>query len=124
MLSAGDLPYEKNVVKTSFNCDPFAVISYGKTTFRTKIIRHSLNPVWNQTIHLHVKKSDLINNWPVRWCIYDFERFTKNNAICEVDIPIVALVQSCDKPMKNLNRPSIYNPVDMKVDLAIKVKYV
>jgi phosphatidylserine decarboxylase len=48
LVSANDLPYEKNTLKTTFNCDPFAVVSFGKTTFRTKVVRHSLNPQWNQ----------------------------------------------------------------------------
>jgi phosphatidylserine decarboxylase len=50
LVGANDLPFEKNTLKTTFNCDPFAVVSYGKTTFRTKIVRHSLNPQWNQVL--------------------------------------------------------------------------
>ena len=54
VLSASDLPYEKNMLKTSFNCDPFLVASFGKKTFRTRVVRHSLNPTWNQRIYLFI----------------------------------------------------------------------
>jgi phosphatidylserine decarboxylase len=120
IVGANDLPYEKNTLKTTFNCDPFAVVSYGKTAFRTKVIRHSLNPSWNQVIHFHLKQNDIANNWPVKWCIYDFERFTKNNTICEADIPLSTLLGVCEKPVKHPHRPTPFNPVEYDIPLDVK----
>jgi phosphatidylserine decarboxylase len=36
--------------------DPFVVISFGKKVFRTRVIRHSLNPVWDEKLLFHVRR--------------------------------------------------------------------
>ncbi|KAJ3323599.1 hypothetical protein HDV06_001623 [Boothiomyces sp. JEL0866] len=120
LIGAKDLPYEKNSLKTNFNCDPFAVVSYGKKTYRTKVIRHNLNPEWNQSIYLHLKKDDLANDWPITWCIYDYERFHKNNAICESNSYLSRIIEKCDKPAKNPQGPTYYQPVYLDIDMTVK----
>lgn len=79
--SAEDLPRLKNVLKIgwvfsspslflhlsstradfsttfcSFDMDPFVVVSFGKKIFRTRVIRHELNPTWNEKLLFHCKK--------------------------------------------------------------------
>lgn len=46
ICSAANLPMQKNMLRTTFNCDPFTVLSFGKKTYKTRLIRHSLNPQW------------------------------------------------------------------------------
>ncbi|KAJ6532368.1 phosphatidylserine decarboxylase-domain-containing protein [Mycena capillaripes] len=41
--------------RTSFDIDPLVVISFGKN-FRTRVIRHSLNPVWDEKLLFHVSR--------------------------------------------------------------------
>jgi phosphatidylserine decarboxylase len=36
--------------------DPFVDISFGKKIFCTRIIRHSLNPIWDEKLHPHVRE--------------------------------------------------------------------
>ncbi|KAJ3307445.1 hypothetical protein HDV03_000093 [Kappamyces sp. JEL0829] len=120
VVGARNLPYEKSALKNSFNCDPFVCVSFGTKTFRTKVVHHNLNPTWNESIYLHLKKSDLKSEWPLRFRIYDFERFTKNNAIAEIDCKIENLIDSCEKPIRNQNKPTLYPHSEMKVDLKIK----
>jgi phosphatidylserine decarboxylase len=36
--------------------DPFVVISFSKKVFRTRIIRHSLNPTWDEKLLFHVRE--------------------------------------------------------------------
>ena len=121
VVGARNLPYERSTLKNSFNCDPFVVVSFGKTVYRTKIVRHNLNPDWNQAIHFHLKKSDLQAGWPLNFNVYDFERFTKNNAICEVETHILSLIDSCENPVRHPNKPTIYPHSEMILDLKIKV---
>lgn len=40
----------------SFDMDPFVVVSFGKKIFRTRVIRHELNPQWNEKLLFHCKK--------------------------------------------------------------------
>ncbi|KAF7424995.1 hypothetical protein PC9H_009004 [Pleurotus ostreatus] len=47
---ADDLPRLENVTRTGWDIDPFVVISFGKKVFRTRVIRHSLNPVWDKKL--------------------------------------------------------------------------
>jgi phosphatidylserine decarboxylase len=69
-----------------------------------------------------LKRGDIVNNWPVKWCIYDFERFTKNNAICEADIPLSTLLNACEKPIKHPHKPTAYNPVPYEINLEVKTQ--
>lgn len=36
--------------------DPFVVVSFGKKIFRTRVIRHELNPQWDEKLLFHCKK--------------------------------------------------------------------
>lgn len=38
--------------------DPFVVISFGKKVFRTRVIRHSLNPTWDEKLLFHVRRHE------------------------------------------------------------------
>ena len=40
----------------SFDMDPFVVVSFGKKIFRTRVIRHELNPQWDEKLLFHCKK--------------------------------------------------------------------
>jgi phosphatidylserine decarboxylase len=39
--------------------DPFVVVSFGKKVFRTRVIRHSLNPVWDEKLLFHVRRYEI-----------------------------------------------------------------
>ncbi len=41
-------------MRTGWDMDPFVVISSGKKVFHTRVIRHSLNPVWDEKLLFHV----------------------------------------------------------------------
>jgi phosphatidylserine decarboxylase len=47
------------VTRTSFDMDPFVVVSFGKKVFRTRVIRHSLNPVWDEKLLFHVRRYEI-----------------------------------------------------------------
>ena len=55
---ASDLPRMKNMTRTGWDMDPFVVISFGKKVFRTRVIRHSLNPTWDEKLYFHVRKGE------------------------------------------------------------------
>lgn len=38
--------------------DPFVVVSFGKKVFRTRVIRHSLNPTWDERLLFHVRRHE------------------------------------------------------------------
>lgn len=46
----------RSVTRTGWDIDPFVVISFGKKVFRTRVIRHSLNPVWDKKLLSQVRQ--------------------------------------------------------------------
>ena len=45
-------------IRVTYDMDPFVVISFGKKVFRTRVIRHSLNPTWDEKMVFHVRKHE------------------------------------------------------------------
>jgi phosphatidylserine decarboxylase len=89
--SADDLPPEKNVIRTGFDMDPFVIVTYGVSTFRTRAIRHSLKPVWNEKLYFHVKSSE--ENYKIKFAVYDKDKFTNNDFVASQEISISDIIQ-------------------------------
>ena len=53
-----DLPPERNMTRTSFDMDPFVVTSLGKKTYRTRVVNHNLNPVFDEKLVFQVQKHE------------------------------------------------------------------
>ncbi|KAF8516527.1 hypothetical protein JB92DRAFT_2829320, partial [Gautieria morchelliformis] len=49
-------PKLKNLTRLGWDMDPFVVVSFGKKVFRTRVIRHSLNPTWDEKLWFHVRR--------------------------------------------------------------------
>ncbi|KAJ7691093.1 hypothetical protein B0H14DRAFT_3532064 [Mycena olivaceomarginata] len=81
IASAEDVPWLKNMTRTSFDMDPFVVISFGKTVFRTRVIRHSLNPVWDEKLLFHVRRYEI--GYKVRLTAFDWDKLSSNDYISE-----------------------------------------
>lgn len=60
-----------SALKLSYDSDPFVVISYGKKVFRTRVIRHSLNPVWDEKMLFHVRRNE--QNFTVQFSVLDWD---------------------------------------------------
>lgn len=81
--SASDLPKLKNgtsnlcgvliiALRFSFDMDPFVVISFGKKVFRTRVIRHQLNPVWDEKLLFHVRRNE--NAYTIQFAVLDWDK--------------------------------------------------
>jgi phosphatidylserine decarboxylase len=82
------LRYRQGMLRSSFNCDPFVLVSYEKKTYKTQIVRHSLDPVWNQVVPLHLTRKDLQKNWNIGWFVYDYEHFVRNGLVASSETSI------------------------------------
>ncbi|RUS21554.1 phosphatidylserine decarboxylase-domain-containing protein [Endogone sp. FLAS-F59071] len=90
LTSASNLPYVPSVTRVTFDMDPFAVVTFSRSTFRTSVIRHNLNPTWKEKLLLHIRTSELA--FPVRFSIYDSDRITGNDLVASIDIPVQDLI--------------------------------
>ncbi|KAF1957768.1 hypothetical protein CC80DRAFT_491135 [Byssothecium circinans] len=81
-----DLPPEQNVTRTSFDMDPFVVVSLGKKTYRTKTISHNLNPVFDEKLVFQVLRHE--TNYSVSFTVVDKDKFSGNDYVGTVNFPV------------------------------------
>ncbi|KAF2190196.1 hypothetical protein K469DRAFT_699807 [Zopfia rhizophila CBS 207.26] len=81
-----DLPPERNMTRTSFDMDPFVVTSLGKKTYRTKVINHNLNPVFEEKLVFQVLRHE--TNYSLHFSVIDRDKFSGNDYIGAVNFPL------------------------------------
>ena len=90
-----DLPPESNLTKTSFDMDPFVVASLGKKTYRTKTIRHNLNPVFNEKMIFQVLGHE--QAYSFSFTVIDHDKYSGNDFIASVNFPVKDLIEKSPK---------------------------
>ncbi|KAF4554881.1 Phosphatidylserine decarboxylase-like protein 3 [Elsinoe fawcettii] len=81
-----DLPPERNMTRTSFDVDPFVISSLGKKTYRTRVIRHNLNPVFEEKLVFQVLRHEV--NYSLHFTVMDRDKLSGNDFIGNVDLPL------------------------------------
>jgi phosphatidylserine decarboxylase len=62
----------------------------GKKSFKTRFIRHSVNPHWNEVMFFNI--SDDMLRYPVKFSIYDHDKITRNDFVGSVEIPLQSIL--------------------------------
>ncbi|KAJ2928704.1 hypothetical protein H1R20_g8360, partial [Candolleomyces eurysporus] len=94
--SAEDLPRLSNMTRTGWDMDPFVVISFGKKVFRTRVIRHSRNPVWDEKLLFHVRRYE--TSFKVQLGILDWDKLSANDHIGDASFDIRELIDDAPQP--------------------------
>jgi phosphatidylserine decarboxylase len=81
-----DLPPEKNLTRTSFDMDPFVVASLGKKTYRTRVIRHNLNPIFNEKMIFQVLRHE--QRYSMAFTVIDRDKLSGNDFVASASIPL------------------------------------
>jgi phosphatidylserine decarboxylase len=81
-----DLPPEKNSTRTTFDMDPFVVTSLGKKTYRTRVVNHNLNPVYDEKLVFQVQKHEV--NYSLNFAVVDRDKFSGNDFVGTVAFPL------------------------------------
>ena len=99
-----DLPPERNMTRTSFDMDPFVVTSLGKKTYRTRVVRHNLNPVYDEKMVFQVLRHEV--NYSVSFSVVDKDKFSGNDFVGTTYFPLdtVKAVQPVADPVSGLYR--------------------
>lgn len=74
-----DLPPERNMTRTSFDMDPFVVASLGRKTYRTRVIRHNLNPVYDEKMVFQVMRHE--QNYSMSFSVVDRDKLSGNDFV-------------------------------------------
>lgn len=79
--------------------DPFVVISFGKKVFRTRVIRHSLNPTWDEKLLFHVRRYEA--NFELHFTILDWDKLSGNDHVGETSFNLTKLLDKAPKKDPN-----------------------
>ncbi|TFY51364.1 hypothetical protein EVJ58_g10610 [Rhodofomes roseus] len=88
--SAADLPRLKNMTRTGWDMDPFVVISFGKKVFRTRVIRHSLNPTWDEKLLFHVRRYETA--FKIQLTVLDWDKLSSNDHVGDASFNVSELL--------------------------------
>ena len=108
-----DLPPESNLTRTSFDMDPFVVASLGKKTYRTRRVRHNLNPVYNEKMMFQVLNHE--QKYSFAFTVIDHDKYSGNDFIASCDLPLHDLIEKSPKAdpqsgLYDLREPPAYTP--------------
>lgn len=73
-----------------WDMDPFVVVSFGKKVFRTRVIRHSLNPNWDEKLLFHVRRFE--NKFRVQLTVLDWDKLSSNDHVGDASFPVAELL--------------------------------
>ncbi|KAF8957740.1 phosphatidylserine decarboxylase-domain-containing protein [Flammula alnicola] len=93
---ADDLPRLANMTRTGWDMDPFVVISFGKKVFRTRVIRHSRNPVWDEKLLFHVRRYE--TSFKTQLTVLDWDKLSSNDHIGDVYFDVKELMENAPQP--------------------------
>jgi phosphatidylserine decarboxylase len=104
-----DLPPERNVTKTSFDMDPFVVASLGRKTFRTRVIRHSLNPVFDEKMVFQVLRHE--QQFTINFAVVDRDKLSGNDFIGTTSFPVGQIISDAPEPNPDTGLYLLREPV-------------
>ncbi|KAF8629477.1 hypothetical protein AX15_003424 [Amanita polypyramis BW_CC] len=96
IVGAENLPRLKNMTRTGWDMDPFVVISFGKKVFRTRVIRHTLNPEWDEKLLFHVRRYETA--FQVQLTILDWDKLSSNDLVGDASFDVKVLVETAPQP--------------------------
>ena len=82
------------VTKTGFDMDPFVVASLGRKTYRTRVIRHNLNPVFDEKMVFQVMRHE--QNYSMSFSIVDRDKLSGNDFVGTANFPLSNVI--CNAP--------------------------
>ncbi|KAJ2900990.1 phosphatidylserine decarboxylase [Zalerion maritima] len=108
-----DLPPEHNVTRTGFDMDPFVVATLGKKTYRTRRIKHSLNPVYNEKMIFQVLGHE--QKYSFGFTVIDHDKYSGNDFIASANLPLKELIERAphanpDTGLHEVEEPAEYVP--------------
>jgi hypothetical protein len=66
--------------------DPFVITTLGRKTFRTRVIRHNLNPVYDEKLVFQVLRNE--TGYSVGFTVVDRDQFSGNDYVGAVNLPL------------------------------------
>jgi phosphatidylserine decarboxylase len=81
----------------SWDTDPFVDISFGKKVSRTRVIRHSLNPTWDEKLLFHVRAYE--SAFKVQLTVLEWDKLSSNDHVGDAGFMVADLI--ADVPQRD-----------------------
>lgn len=78
------------VTRTSFDMDPFVIASLGRKTYRTRVVRHNLNPVFDEKMVFQVSRYE--QNYSINFSVVDRDKLSGNDFVGTATLPLSTLL--------------------------------
>lgn len=114
--SITDLPPERNMTRTGFDMDPFVVASLGKKTYRTRHIRHNLNPVFDEKMVFQVLRHE--QNFSLSFSVVDRDKLSGNDFVGDAFLPLQDVIATQPSPHPETGLYSLPTPSREDVSTA------
>ena len=102
--------------------DPCVVVSFGKKVFRTRVIRHSLNPTWDEKLVFHVRRYE--SRFKIQFSVLDWDKLSSNDYIGDATFDLTELIRRAPQkdPITDLydaDEDGIHDLDNFKIQLAM-----
>ena len=103
------------VTKTGFDMDPFVVASLGRKTYRTRVIRHNLNPVFDEKMVFQVMRHE--QNYSMSFSIVDRDKLSGNDFVGTANFPLSNVISNAPEADPETGLYSLPEPPDTSMVL-------
>ena len=78
------------VTRTSFDMDPFVVVSLGRKTYRTRVVRHNLNPVFDEKMVFQVMRHE--QTYSLSFSVVDRDKLSGNDFVGTTNLSLSDII--------------------------------
>ncbi|ETI28880.1 phosphatidylserine decarboxylase [Cladophialophora carrionii CBS 160.54] len=113
VIKITDLPPERNMTRTSFDMDPFVVVALGRKVLRTKVVRHNLNPIYNEKMVFQIMRHE--TGYSLTFSVIDRDSLSGNDFVASTSFPIQKMIANAPQEdpetgLYDLPEPPEYSP--------------
>ena len=95
--------------------DPFVVASLGRKTYRTRVIRHNLNPIFEEKMVFQVMRHE--QNYSMSFSVVDRDKLSGNDFVGTANFPLSNVTSAAPEADPETGLYSLPEPADTSVAL-------